>query len=363
MSSGPIPSHLATSEQEYTRLGIAPDHIGSWEDGLRTSGGKGIYEWWYFDAHLQDASKVVIVFYTKPLIDVDKPLKPYVAFTLDRPDGTHIEQMYHAAPDAFAASKEGCDVRIGPNVFAGDLHAYQLHLEMEGVTADLTLTGTVPPWRPATGHLLFGARDEHYFAWLPAVPQGEVAATITLAGTPEHFTGIGYHDHNWGNISIARLIDHWYWARGKIGAYTLIASYITVAKRYGYRTVPIFMLACDGRILADDGGKVRFTARAIQRDPATGKPVANLTRYEYRDADHHYVLTFTRRNTILRIKLVESIHGIQGALARLIGFDGAFLRFTGDLALTHYEGAAVVESQQDEAIWELMYLAHAHAER
>ncbi|HEX6606373.1 MAG TPA: hydroxyneurosporene dehydrogenase, partial [Chloroflexia bacterium] len=205
--------------------------------------------------------------------------------------------------------------------------------------------------------------DEHYFAWLPAVPQGDVDAAITLGGAPQHFTGIGYHDHNWGNISIVRLIDHWYWARGAIGPYTLIASYITVAQRYGYRTVPVFMLARGGRIVADDGSKVRFAARAIQPDPATGKPVANLTRYEYRDAGHHYVLTFTRRNTILRMKLVEGIHGIQGALARLIHFDGAFLRFTGDLHLVRYEGDQIVEAQQDEAIWELMYLAHAHAER
>jgi predicted secreted hydrolase len=25
-----------------------------WEDGIRTSGEKGTYEWWYFDAHLDD---------------------------------------------------------------------------------------------------------------------------------------------------------------------------------------------------------------------------------------------------------------------------------------------------------------------
>jgi hypothetical protein len=33
-----------------------------WEDGIRTSGEKGTYEWWYFDAHLDDGSTVVIVF-------------------------------------------------------------------------------------------------------------------------------------------------------------------------------------------------------------------------------------------------------------------------------------------------------------
>ena len=53
---------------------------------------------------------------------------------------------------------------------------------IEDVLADLTLTGMVPAWRPETGYLFFGERDEHYFAWLPAVPQGKVEATITIAG-------------------------------------------------------------------------------------------------------------------------------------------------------------------------------------
>ena len=50
---------------------------------------------------------------------------------------------------------------------------------------------------------------------------------------------------------------------------------------------------------------------------------------------------------------------MRGLLARLIGFDGAYLRFTGDVQLDRYEGDRVVESQHAEAIWELMYFGHA----
>ena len=72
--------------------------------------------------------------------------------------------------------------------------------------------------------------------------------------------------------------------------------------------------------------------------------------------------TFTRRQTILRMKLVESIAGVRGVLARLIGFDGAFLRFTGDLTLARYSGATLAEEQHAEAIWEEMYFGHARPE-
>ncbi|HST03546.1 MAG TPA: hydroxyneurosporene dehydrogenase [Chloroflexia bacterium] len=352
------PSYLGTSRTDYERFGVKKDEIEQWEDGFRTDGSKGTYEWWYFDAHLDDTSKIVIVFYTKSLVDVGKPLAPYVSITLDRPDGTHVEKMYYAPATAFTASKEKCDVRLGPNIFEGDLHTCRIHLEIEDVLVNLTLTGTVPPWRPATGSIFFGGKSEHYFAWLPAVPQGDVDATITIDSKTEKFTGIGYHDHNWGNISMVRLMNHWYWARGKVGAYTVIASHITAEKPYAYKTFPIFMLAREGKILVDDGSKVTFSDGDVHTDKETGKPVANLIVYEYKDETDRYLLTFKREKTILRLKLVDDIHGIQGFLARLIGFDGAFLRFTGDLAIDHYSGDKLVESEHEEAIWELMYFGH-----
>jgi predicted secreted hydrolase len=362
MTAQAIPSRLASQPEDYNRLGIKKRQIEPREDGLRTTGGKGTYEWWYFDAHLNDGSKTVIDFFTKEIAEVDSPLSPCIRFTLDRTDGTHIEKVAYFPAHAFSASKETCDVRIGPNTFKGDLHTIQIHVELEDIVAAVTLKSTVPPWRPETGYLLFGEHEEHYFAWLPSVPQGDVNATLTIAGKTEHFTGIGYHDHNWGNISLLKLVHHWYWARGKIGDYTLIASYITAEKRYGYKSFPIFMLARNGQILADDETKVRFSASDIHIDKATGKPIANVTIYDYKDGNTRYVFTFERNNTILRVKLVDTIRGIKRFLARLIGFDGAFHRFTGGLTIDHYEGDRLVTSEREEAIWELMYFGHVPKE-
>jgi CrtC N-terminal lipocalin domain len=362
MNKRVVPSHLAISPQEYERLHIKKGEIEPWEDGFRTDGSKGTYEWWYFDAHLSDGSKTVIVFYTKPLVDVDKPLAPYIAFTLDKPDGSHLEKEFHTHAQAFSSAKESCDVRIGANIFKGDLHSYSIHVEIDDLVCDVTLSSTVPPWRPEAGYLFFGERSEHYFAWLPSVPQGDVQATISIAGDKQVLTGIGYHDHNWGNISPVRLMNNWYWARGKIGDYTLIASYITAEKKYGYKTFPVFMLAHNGKILADDDSKVSFSASDFQTDGETGRPVANTLVYDYKDGTTRYLLNFKREKTILRMKLIETIHGIQRFLARLIGFDGKFLRFTGHLTIDHYEGEKLVASERDEAIWELMYFGPVRQE-
>src|SRR5204863_4193939 len=90
-------------------------------------------------------------------------------------------------------------------------------------------------------------------------------------------------------------------------------------------------------------------------DPDTRKPVANTVIFEYDDEPDRYVLTFTRKKDIFRMKFVDQIHGLKNLLARLIRFDAAYLRFTGDLRLDHYRGDQLIESLSDDAIWELMY--------
>ena len=361
MTKSPAPARLGSSPEQYRKLGISPDRIEPFEDGMRTDGRKGDFEWWYFDAHLDDGSKLVITFYTKDCNQTDTSLAPYADIVLDRPDGTTINAKTSVFDgDGFSASTEQCDVKIGPNRFAGDLHTYTIHIETDEITADVTLTGVVPAWRPRTGHFLF-EEDEHlYFAWLPSVPQGHVDATLHIGDEVVKASGVGYHDHNWGNVSMMDVINNWYWGRGQAGPYTVIACYLTAEARYGFTELPIYMLAKNGTIIADDNTKVQFTPAESSHDPETGKPVADLLTYSYTDGDTHDVITWRRHRTILRDKFIDDISGVKHFLAMLMGFDGAYLRFTGELSIERYEDGVRGERAAGAAIWELMHFGKNH---
>ena len=56
-------SHFRVADRpaDYKRLEIAPVKIAEFEDGQRIGTEKGRYEWWYFDAHLDDGATVVLV--------------------------------------------------------------------------------------------------------------------------------------------------------------------------------------------------------------------------------------------------------------------------------------------------------------
>ncbi len=350
-SSNPIP------DEAYRKLGLNRERVEPWEDGLRTDGSRGTYEWWYFDSHLDDGSKLVIVFYTKHIIDTNKPLSPVITVQYDAPDGTHYADVITAPAEEFASSKTGCDVCIGANRFSGDLRDYKISVTGEVIQAEVTLNGRVRPWRPGTGHIHFGRHDEHYFAWLPSVPEGSVKAMVTAGGQTRRAGGTGYHDHNWGNIAMPRLMNHWYWGRARIGGYTVISSFITSEKQYGYRTFPVFMLAKDGEVIADDALEcVTFTQSEEHIDALTGKPVHSLLVYDYDDGCQHYRVTYRREADIARTKFLDTLPPFKRALARVIGFNGAYLRFTGTATLEKFSSARVVEKIETTALWELMYL-------
>jgi hypothetical protein len=103
-----------------------------------------------------------------------------------------------------------------------------------------------------------------------------------------------------------KLMNNWYWARAKIGEYTVIACYITAEKDYGYTTFPVFMLARDGRVLADDARKVHFHTSDLHTDNLTGKPVANVITYDYWDDKQHYCISFKREKDTLRHQFIAS---------------------------------------------------------
>jgi predicted secreted hydrolase len=349
----------AVSNADYRRLGLSRDTVAPWEDGARTSGGPGSFEWWYFDAHLDDGAALVIMFMNKDFTQPHKPLAPLLRINLDLPDGRSFQKAQSFEPHVYSAATDHAEVRIAGNRFHGDLRQYHITAAIDEVSVEVSLTGQVPPWRPGTGYVYFGADRAHEFAWLPSVPQGSVEVRYRVGDDVRATTGVGYHDHNWGNAALPKLIHDWYWARGQAGPYSVITAYEIAHKKYGYAPITSFMLARDGQVVAGDATKVIFGREEVHTDEETGKPVANVLRYRYENGDDCYVVTYRRHEDLMRTRLIDGAHGIKRLAATLARFDGAYLRFSGECRVRHFQAGGLVEEFADRAIWELMYFGHA----
>src|SRR5947208_13313741 len=117
---------LASTDADYERYRVAKECVEPFEDGARTDGRAGTYEWWYFDAHLDDGAKLVVVFNDKDLATPQKPLDPTILLNLDLADGRSFEKVVNFDPAAWSSAKDHADVRIGENRLTGDLHTYRI---------------------------------------------------------------------------------------------------------------------------------------------------------------------------------------------------------------------------------------------
>ena len=349
----------------YEKMGLDRNEVAIWEDGARVDGSKGSYEWWYFDSHYPDGTVLVVFFFSKMPINVNGPIKPISTMELTLPDGRKFSEEVHATFEESHYAKERCDVKIGECHCSGDLKHYDVVFKGKNMSAVLSLDGTIRAWRSQTGSIFFGDREEHYFAWLPAIPEGRAVADVTYdAGKVLHLEGSGYHDHNWGNISMMSLMHHWYWGRAKIGDYKVISSWITAEKKYGYKDFDVFMLAKGGEILGDNSNHtLKFLPEDRYIDEHTGKPVFNKLVYEYTtDLGDEYRIKYEREGDINKTRFVDVLPKPLGILARLVGFDGGYLRFEGRATIEKIENGAVIESVSDPAVWELMYFGKTFAD-
>ena len=123
--------------------------------------------------------------------------------------------------------------------------------------------------------------------------------------------------------------------------------------------MPVFMLARDGHIVADDASLVQFETEGVYTDEVTGKPVATVTRYVYEHHDEKIVVSLIRERDLSRERLADALPVLKRLAARLARFDGAYLRFTGPMTVTAFQAGSQIERYTQDAISDLMYLGHA----
>ena len=245
--------------------GTFSTEVQPWEDGLRTDPAGNSFEWWYFDASFSDGSTAVIVFSTKNILNPKGKADPNVSIIITTPDGDKITVDDSPGIDGFEASQKSLDVKLSNSYAIGNLSQCFIHFEKDGIEADLTFTSKAPAWRPGSGKMYFDSKKEKYFAWLPAIPFADVEGSLSYNGKKVMVSGTGYHDHNWGNVRLDKVMTQWYWGRARIDDYTLIFSRMLTSPKYGSSNVPVYYIAKGNDILSSSDFELTFAPSSWER--------------------------------------------------------------------------------------------------
>lgn len=351
---------LLGADEDYQRLGIKRDTIEVWEDGRRLAPGKGHWEWWYFDAIMDDGMVVTIQFMTKNNKSIkqeeDTPLLKCLVTTAE---GVSYEQDLSFELSECSIAEGACDVRYGQNRFFGDLSTYQIRVVSDGhVGCDLKLTSTASPYRPETGIFELDNDPEKIYTWFCTVPGGIVEGTVELDGKPIHVNGTGYHDHQWGTTNYPQWFNNWVWARQNFGDYFVLVFDYVSSRKSGAKRIPIvFVEDKNGQIVYSSTSNVKCRVEEEQVDPESGKDLPVRIAYKFWDdagKSLTYRLTATG-TTESKNANTMGLPKIAKALMKAKDFNMSYTRHTalGEMELDLGDGAPVKRS--GDLIYEFMY--------
>lgn len=345
---------ISRRKEDFDRLGLK-EEIALWEDGLRTTGDQGFYEWWYNDFSLNDGITVVVIFFAKNGFDVKGEAAPNATISITYPDGKKIgTEVYGEKGVPIDAKKDVCDVKVNGTRLWYENGLFYLNYVSDTIQFNVTITPTLPMWRPGTGHFYFDEKRNDYFAWLVPVPSGDAKGQIVVHGEALDVKGTAYHDHNWGNRPMHQLMNHWYWGRGYVGPYRIIACDIVASKKYGYKRMPVIMIAKNGEILESDESKVRIKRNDTFQHPMTKKFMDNLIEFDY---DGRYLIKYQRKEDILTYDLLDMVSKPKKFIAKTLGMNPTFVRVIGDISI-EVKMKETKEYYENHGLWEQMFFGN-----
>ncbi|KAK9423297.1 putative Hydroxyneurosporene synthase protein [Seiridium unicorne] len=193
------------------------------------------YDWWYFDIVSENRQySTSLAFIAAPgtafptgLPETNMLLGVVFLSTPEQPLST-VYQLLATEAIVVSDSDGASGVWNGTGMqFRGseDLRTFQLDIDMPGLglSGNLSLTSRAPahyPSGPAQAGLSMEVMPG--VGWANAVPDGDAEVYYVVNGTEIKFSGVGYHDKNWGTSPFLSRVQSWYWIHGRLGPYSIV---------------------------------------------------------------------------------------------------------------------------------------------
>jgi hypothetical protein len=280
------------TEADFAFFDLAQDKVELKSDGWRTkksADDPNVYEWWYFDIHNHDGT----------IITGDISLQTTIGFLprfgtpqaqssigINR-NNLQSDAIENFPMDQFTSATDSCDVRSGGLTMRGDFTELQIRGKVKDHEIDVVFRQTATPLRPGNGYIFLGSTDT-FQGWFNAFPSATATGHVIVGGETIEINGVGYHDHNYGNVPIAEGYRSWFWARPSFERYTTLAIDVQNGERFGGGSVPVLWVYDKEtkkelvRATTLDDMTITLGSMVQFPDPLHGGAYPSVTVYDYR---------------------------------------------------------------------------------
>ncbi|MET4898574.1 hypothetical protein RN629_15675 [Sphingomonadaceae bacterium jetA1] len=295
--------NLLGDSASFDQLGIDRRTARSWEDGLRLPQPfvAGSWEWWYCDAHFSNGYFCVASHHIE--IDSNGINHPFISLNIAKDGKKLCDLRIPVDADSASFSQDHCDTKLGKHFFRsidGGMDRYHVYVdptEARGFGVDLILERTVPSYRPGTGRWDV---DGCHFSWFCAVPGANAKGQLFVDGETVEVQGNGYHDHNWGNVPMDRILSDWLWSRAEVEGTTVVSASVRFRQDVGGRETPLLYVARGDDILVDAFNDDVVCLEGVKiPQPDTGKHVSSDCIYLVERGDLSASVRFDGQHTVI----------------------------------------------------------------
>ena len=241
------------------------------DDAFHNQPSPDAFEWWYFDAIFDNGYSMVTSWHIGGVgMEIADPGYGHIVFAIYDPAGKKTDAVGAFPANAVFASTETCDVKMGDNSMHGEFPRYEVHFRSGDIGGDLLFENLTQGVRnPPDGVAYFSQQPDRYMGWAIAQPRAKVTGKLILAGEEILVNGVGYHDHNWGNVPLREIYDYWYWGRLFLPNHTFLYSVGQASESLGHVAMSI-LVAFKGEKLAKLSTHIDAEPSDFEVDEFTG---------------------------------------------------------------------------------------------
>jgi hypothetical protein len=280
------------TEADFAFFDLAQDKVELKSDGWRTkkiADDPNVYEWWYFDIHNHDGTVITGMLSAQSAIGrVPRFGTPRAMSRIDVNRQNVQRNAIETFPiDQFASATASCDVRSGGLTMRGDFTELQITGKVKDHEINVVFRQTATPLRPGSGYVFLGSTDT-FQGWFNAFPSATATGHVIIGGETIEIDGVGYHDHNYGNVPISEGYRGWFWARPSFKRYTTLALEVQNGERFGGGSAPVLWVYDKEtkkelvRATTLDDMTITFGSMVQFPDPLHGGAYPSVTVYDYR---------------------------------------------------------------------------------
>lgn len=170
-------------------------------------GSKDYYEWWYFHFISPKYGVFNIVLHKTDIFGFKN--ETYYSATFFEKNGTEPKYL-KGINNAFDIKAGGSYLKTSNDIFKENRDHISLNLVFDN---GLKITGKIKksagPFKVGRGYIY--SSEQGFGMWVPQFINSHFSLKLIDDKQIRRISGISYHDHQWGDISINKSISHWIW--------------------------------------------------------------------------------------------------------------------------------------------------------